>query len=164
MDRSSAACWQQCPLLLHQTLATVCESPPPLLGSCGPRTTHWISVQAAHAVKRYMLMITKRIKDYNSFNKYKKYWMYIFRCVHLFLDIHYIHSFQRDRSWRAVPVMQLRRIAVSAAETRWPCHKVVVTQPSVFPLVRALRKSCIVVCMWPRTHAVLSALLTQSED
>lgn len=96
LNRSSAACWQQCPLLLHQTLATVCESPPPLLGSCGPRTTHWISVQAAHAVKRYMLMITKRIKDYNSFNKYKKYWMYIFRCVHLFLDIHYIHSFQRD--------------------------------------------------------------------
>ena len=37
-------------------------------------------------------------------------------------------------------VMQPRRVAVSAAETRWPCFKVAVTLPSVFPLTRAPRK------------------------
>lgn len=39
-------------------------------------------------------------------------------------------------------MMQPRRIAVSAAETQWPCFKVAMTLPSVFPLMRAPRKPC----------------------
>lgn len=54
-----------------------------------------------------------------------------------------------------------RRIAVSAAQAEWPCFKVAVTPPSVFPVRRAPRKSC------PRARRIYvttASLLSRTSD
>lgn len=54
-----------------------------------------------------------------------------------------------------------RRIAVSAAQAEWPCFKVAVTPPSVFPVRRAPRKAC------PRARRIYvttASLLSRTSD